>query len=460
MQTDFDVVVVGGRCAGSPLATLLAREGVRVAVVDKATFPSDTLSTHIFQAAGINFLRRLGVLDRVLAAGSVPMTHLDFRRGDFYGQQPYDMRPGDIGFNLSVRRSILDAMLVDAAEQAGAEMFTSTTLTQLLRDERGRVSGVRVKADGTEREITARIVVGADGRNSTVGKLTGSRKYHVVPSERFAYWGFFEGGNWPTPATSVFHLWDGRCVIGGPTDSNLYQVILVPDNAFLPQFKADREAAFMEHALSCKPVAAALDGATRVGKIQGILRFESFFRESAGDGWVLVGDAGQFKDPTPGQGMTDAFRQTAALAPALIRGLSGSDADLDAATATWAKWRDDDAFEHHWLCCDTGAAGPGPTVLPEMFRRAEKKGYMDDYYNLFQHRTMPSKVAKPTRLLASAATLAAKRGADRRAILHDVKQLIGDEIGRQKLRRNPVYVDPVKHADAGETEVEPAGMTA
>ncbi len=458
-MTDFDVVVVGGRVAGSPLATLLAREGARVAVVERATFPSDTLSTHIFQAVGVNFLRRLGVLDDVLAAGAEPMTHIDLRRGSFSVQAPYPRRPGDIAGNLSIRRATLDALLADAAADAGADVMMATTLTELLHED-GRVAGVRVKAGGIQQDITARLVVGADGRNSTVGKLTGARKYHVVPSERFAYWAFFEGATPPTEATSIYHLWDGRCVIAGPSDGGLYQVVLVPDNSFLPAFRADREAAFMDHARASAPVAAALEGATRVGKIHGIIKWESFFRESAGAGWVLVGDAGQFKDPTPGQGMTDAFRQSAALAPRILQGLAGSDADLDGAMAEWAQWRDDDAFEHHWLSCDTGVAGPGPAAVPEIMRRAEQKGYLDEFFDLFQHRTLPSKVATPGRLLASTVALAAKRGADRRRLAREFRDLVASELGRQKLRRSPVYVDPVKHADAGETEVEPAGVTA
>lgn len=96
-------------------------------------------------------------------------------------------------------------------------------------------------------------------------------------------------------------------VIACPADSGLYGVILIPEGRLLPQFRADLERAFMDHALACAPVADKLTGARRVGKLQGIVRWESFFRESAGPGWALVGDAGQFKDPTLGQGMTDAF---------------------------------------------------------------------------------------------------------------------------------------------------------
>jgi 2-polyprenyl-6-methoxyphenol hydroxylase-like FAD-dependent oxidoreductase len=452
MAGEFDVIVVGARCAGSPLATLLARQGLRVAVVERVTFPRDTLSSHVFQAQGINFLRRIGALEKVRATGADCVRQIDFRQDEFEIRTAFPTRPGDTGGFMSVRRFVLDPILADAAVEAGAELMMATNVTGLVHRD-GRVSGVRVAAGGAERELSSRLVVGADGRNSTIAKLTGARKYHVVPSERFAYWGFFEGADpGPNPAM-VFHVWDGRVVIACPADGGLYQVILVPDNCFLPDFRADLEGAFREHARACGPVAETIAGATRVGKLLGIVRFESFFRESAGRGWALVGDAGQFKDPTPGQGMTDAFRQAAALAPVIADAIGGSDAELDGAVAAWAQWRDRDAFEHHWMSCDLGAAGRAPAVVPAMMRRLERRGEFDGFIDIFQHRAMPSRVMTPPRLLSSTASVLARRGCDRRAVLREIGELVVTDARRKRLRRRPVFVDAASHADAGETEV-------
>jgi 2-polyprenyl-6-methoxyphenol hydroxylase-like FAD-dependent oxidoreductase len=460
MDTDeqFDVIIAGGRCAGSPLATLLAREGLRVAVVERATFPRDTLSTHVFQAAGINFLRRLGVYEKVLAAGAQPLRNIDFRQGDFHTQRLLSLRPGDTGGQMSVRRLVLDPLLAEAAADAGAELMMGTAVTGLVRDG-GRVCGVHVKAGGVERKLSARLVVGADGRNSTVAALTGARKYHVVPSERLCYWGFFEGVECGPDPSIVFHFWDEFAVIGCPSDGGLYQVIVLPAARFLPAFRADLEGAFMEHARKCEPVASAIAGATRVGKLLGIVRFESFLREATGAGWVLAGDAGHFKDPAPGQGMSDAFRQVAALAPAIVRGIGGSDAALDAALADWAGWRERDTFEHHWLSCDFGAAAI-PAVLPEMMRRADQRGDFGSFVDIFQHREYPSRVATPGRLVASTASLMCRSGADRRGVLREFGELVVTNARRQQLRRHPQFVDAARHADAGETEVAPAGVAA
>jgi 2-polyprenyl-6-methoxyphenol hydroxylase-like FAD-dependent oxidoreductase len=456
MAESYDVVIVGGRCGGSSLATLLAREGVRVAVVERVTFPRDTLSSHIFQAPGINLLRRLGVLEHARAAGAECVRRIDFRQDEFAVRTEMSLRPGDSGALMSVRRFVLDPMLAGAAAEAGADMMMATNVTGLVwrNGDGGRVAGVRVSGGGAERELSARLVVGADGRNSTVGRLVGSRKYHVVPSQRFAYWGFFEGAQTGSVPEFVFHHWEGRVVIGCQSDGGLYQVVIVPDNRFLPAFRADRERAFLEQAGSSEPVAAAISGARLAGKLQGIIRWESFFRQPAGSGWALVGDAGHFKDPTPGQGMTDAFRHAAALAPAIVSGLTGSDADLDLAVAGWARWRDADAFEHHWLSCDLGAAGRSPLVLPEIARRLYDRGQFDAFADIFQHRSKPSQVVTPPRLVGATVALVARPGCDRGAVLREVGGLLRTQARRQRLRRHPAFVDPAAHADAGETEVD------
>jgi len=145
----FDVVIVGARCAGSPLATMLARQGVNVAVVERATFPRDTLSTHIFEADGLAFLDRLGVTDQLHATGAPFMMRSNSRAEDFRFNVEWPQRAGDVGGSASVRRTLLDPILVGAAEQAGAEVRMAADVTGLVQDG-GRVTGVRVRTHGRE----------------------------------------------------------------------------------------------------------------------------------------------------------------------------------------------------------------------------------------------------------------------------------------------------------------------
>jgi 2-polyprenyl-6-methoxyphenol hydroxylase-like FAD-dependent oxidoreductase len=286
-----------------------------------------------------------------------------------------------------------------------------------------------------------------------VAELAGARKYNVVPGERFGYWAFFADADpGPDPAL-VYHRWDGLFVIAMPADGGLYQVIVLPDMRFLPEFREDREVALMAHARAARPVAEVLDGAQRAGKMFGVLKFECFFRESAGPGWALVGDAGHFKDPAPGQGIADAFRQAEALAPVIAGSIHASDADLDAAVAAWARWRDRDAAEHYWLAADFGAAGRAPSVVVELTRQLHQQGRTADVGDVFQHRRTPSAVFTPPRLINAAASVMRRPGVDRREVLREVRELIATDTRRRRLARKPEFVPIAEHRDAGETEV-------
>jgi 2-polyprenyl-6-methoxyphenol hydroxylase-like FAD-dependent oxidoreductase len=345
--------------------------------------------------------------------------------------------------------------LLEAAAAAGTEVWMGAKVTALVRDG-GRVTGVRVTRDGSEQALRARLVVGADGRNSTVARLAGSRKYNVTPNERFFYWSFFEDADRGPEPTLVFHRWSGNFVFGIPADSGLYEVAVLPELSELPRFRQSLEESFLEYARRCDPVAHAISGARRVGKMFGMLRWEGFFREATGPGWVLAGDAGHFKDPCPGQGIQDALRQVENLAPAILGAISTSPSALDEALARWARWRDKDAFEHYWLAVDQGNAGLMPAVLPVIAQRLLKRGKQDSFSDLFNHRSTPSKVVTPPRILGATARLLTHRGGDRRALLREVGGLVAQDTRRKRLARHPHYVPLEESVDAGSTEVEDA----
>ena len=136
----YDVIVVGARCAGSPTAMLLARKGHKVLVVDRATFPSDTVSTHLLHPPGVAALRRWGLLERLLATGCPPIhTYaFDFDPLTIAGAPGTDDAPVAYG----PRRTVLDKLLVDAASEAGAEVREGFTVQDIVIED-GRVTGVR-----------------------------------------------------------------------------------------------------------------------------------------------------------------------------------------------------------------------------------------------------------------------------------------------------------------------------
>src|SRR5258707_3367831 len=119
MKTAHDVIVVGARCAGSPTAMLLARKGYRVLVVDRATFPSDTVSTHVLHPLGVAALERWGLLQRLIATGCPPIHTYTFDFGPFTLQGSPGTKDSPVAY--CPRRTILDKMLVNAAAEAGVE---------------------------------------------------------------------------------------------------------------------------------------------------------------------------------------------------------------------------------------------------------------------------------------------------------------------------------------------------
>jgi flavin-dependent dehydrogenase len=192
MDKEYDAIVVGARCAGSPTAMLLARKGYKVLVVDRASFPSDTLSTHVIHAPGIAALNRWGLLDKVTASGCPPVETYSFDFG------PFDIkgapRPID-GFSAAYapRRTILDKILVDAASDAGAEVRERFTIDEVLIED-GVVTGIRGHGeDGDSVVERARVVIGADGRSSNIAKAVHPDQYNDKPNLQWSYYTYWSG---------------------------------------------------------------------------------------------------------------------------------------------------------------------------------------------------------------------------------------------------------------------------
>jgi 2-polyprenyl-6-methoxyphenol hydroxylase-like FAD-dependent oxidoreductase len=432
-----DVVIVGARCAGASLACHLARAGLDVVVVDRADFPSDTPSTHFFQAEGLLALQRLGVMDRLLATGAPLIEHFlgSVDAAEFGGRWP--LRDGDVAGAMCVRRPLLDSMLVDAAREAGADVRLRTVVRGVVRDG-DRVVGVEVDGEG-EGEIRARLVVGADGRTSTVARSVGARRYHATTSPRAFSWGYFDVDAIESPPRAHFHRQGDDFVVASPCDGGeLMVVAAVSKQRYEDEFDRDAEAMHAAVVAAVPAIASITAGARPTDKIHTVTRYDGFLRESAGPGWVLVGDAGHFKDPTPGQGISDALRQVEQLSPEIVAGVRQG--DLDARMQAWWRWRDDDAFEKHWFASDLGRAGPVLTVEREILSRlvSTPRG-QDMFIEILNHRVKPSRALTPTRLVAATARLLARRGTDRRQVLRDARTLVAQEGRRRMLRRRPEY---------------------
>ena len=442
----YDVIIVGARCAGSPLATLLARAGMRVAVVEQATFPRPTLSSHLMEADALMFLARLGVLGPVEKTGVRFLRQADIRLNDLRIVTGFPLRFDDIGGAAFLRRHLLDSILADAAAEAGAEMLMGTKVVEVLWDN-GRVCGVRAqrrnaqhgeaKQQAPEVRLYAPLVVGADGRSSTIAYMCGSRKYNVNPNERSYYFTFFENADPAYDDRFVFHRWGDRVVWGGPADSGLYLVGVSPEVHEREYFRTETERGLMSHMRSCATMADALAGARIATKIFGIRKFDGYFRQSAGPGWVLAGDAGHFKDPALGRGIGDAFMQAETLAPAIISGLGGSGAGLDTRLCRWAEWRDRRFEGHYWLATILGQAGVFPSMVPEAVRQLQERGELDTFFDLFSHRSRYYDVLSPRMVGTATGRMLLSGRASRLQLIKDAAQQLAREPGRRWVNRYP-----------------------
>ncbi len=319
----YDVIVVGARAAGSPLAMRLSRSGLRVLVVDRATFPSDTLSTHMIVNDGVERLHEWGLLPQVLetdlpALNSIVMSVEGFA---------VEMNPA--GNELPViapRRAVLDTITLNAAREAGAEVREGFTVRSLLGEE-GRIAGI-IGRDRSGNEVTeqARLVVGADGRNSFVARQVGAQTYNTRPIRAGLFFSYY--ADWESAAMETHHR-DGRSFYAFPSNWGLACIGACLPVADWAAAKGDPDAAMTAVASSMPEVAERFAKARRFEPMQGWAGTAAQYRESAGPGWALVGDAAYLKDPILGTGIADAYRDADKTADAIISGFAAGGTSIE-----------------------------------------------------------------------------------------------------------------------------------
>jgi flavin-dependent dehydrogenase len=362
-RSRHDVVVVGGRVAGSATAMLLARLGHDVVVLDQASFPSDTVSTHSIARSGVVQLRRWGLLDEVLDSGAPAIRQVTFNAGGESTSRTVKEKAG-VDFLVAPRRFVLDTILATAAQRAGAQMRLGVTVTGVQCDGRGRVVGVlghdRV---GAPVELEARWVVGADGLQSRVAGLVGAAINEVRPAGGAAQYAYYAGIRWAgieffvaeRSFAGVFPTHDGQACIWVCTPS--------ADAKAVRRRTVSRVEAFGQLLERSHPeLALRLRHARRTSPVQGMLRQPNQVRQVFGPGWALVGDAGYYRDAITAYGISDAFRDAELLAATLDQALDG-DGEETTALAAYQQHRDQALAEIFEITCRLSAYPPVPTFI-------------------------------------------------------------------------------------------------
>jgi 2-polyprenyl-6-methoxyphenol hydroxylase-like FAD-dependent oxidoreductase len=326
----YDVIIAGARCAGASTAMLLARQGLRVLVVDPEKRGSDTLSTHALMRGGVMQLHRWGLLDAIKSAKTPALRKTTFH----YGDEPIEVpiKAGDgIDALYAPRRTLLDSVLVDAALAAGAEVVHGLSVVGLLGFPGDRIRGAQIAgADRRVIDVAADLVIGADGVRSRVARILNTDHTYTTPHAAASIYGY-----WKDLGLAGYHwFYDVGASVGSiPTnDGETCVFILLPTTRFESGRHNGLEPLYHELLSEVSPpLASEVASSESSGKLRAFAGVPGFLRRSAGSGWALVGDAGYFRDPITAHGITDALRDAELLARAV---LDGGDDALTAYQAT------------------------------------------------------------------------------------------------------------------------------
>ncbi len=349
----FDVIIVGARCAGATIAIYLARAGLSVLLLDKDELPSDqVLSTHTIHPPGIDILDDVGVgkairdicpASRIMRlsknGNSVDVIHAE-------GRSEY-----------CPRRKRLDGLLQEAALKEGVELMDRTRLLK-LEMEHERVTGVRVINSQTNHELVfkADLVIGADGRHSTVAQMVEAEEYLAYDAPRAMYWAYWNApGIWKTDSHYSFDMYQGNTSgdirVIFQTDYDQLLIGSVPSIEKAQNWRSDPLNSLTADLSSDLVIAPLIEGVKPDGKVRGTIKERYFFRQGVGPGWALVGDAGHHKEFVIGDGITEALLQARSLSSAIIKG-------SDKAMVRWWRARDVEALPLFYLGQDEGSLTP------------------------------------------------------------------------------------------------------
>ena len=389
----FDVIVVGARCAGASTSLLLARKGLKVLMVDKVQFPKDTLSTHFLWPRGASYLNRFGLLDSVREfsptgtsvhvgiedfqmTSEVSLDHLTYRFEQLHGNsenltQEY----------LSSRRYLLDDFLSQQAVLAGVEFRPNFVVTGLIKDG-DRVCGIKGRnSDGAEIRETAKVVIGADGKASTVARHVGAERREVRPACSFAHFSYFSGFD----LGGVTIQKRGRLSLGIVKTSNQQNMTLVfgPKDWF-SSYKGDPKENFIRTLSHINPEIGEIVATQGVQeeRFYGTNDMAGFIRTSSGPGWALIGDAACFKDQCTASGMTHAFRDAELVSDHVFAGLVTG--DLESELREYSRKRFVDSWRYYEFVCQQAEMNPARVDELQLLKAVTKnQKYVERFIGMY-----------------------------------------------------------------------------
>ncbi len=362
-QPAYDVAIVGASTAGCTAARLLALQGAKVALIERRPAPDayKTVCTHYIQSSAAPVIERLGLAELIEERGA--------NRNSIDIWTPYGgwIRPPEAPYGYNVTRRTLDPLLRQLATSTADVEYLPGWSAVAFQHGDGRPSGVEIEDRSRERRrITARLVVGADGRDTQIARMAGIRG-RVRPHNRFFYWAYWRGVR-PDQQRSRMWLTEPDCAYTFPNEDGLTVVLAAPHKDRLPEWRADLEGAYMRF-MAGLPDAPDLSSAQRESKLLGKLELPNAERPAARPGVALVGDAALASDPLWGVGCGWAFQSGAWLADEAGPALAGG-GDLDAALDRYRRVHRRHLRPHHFLIADIASGRPANPFERLMYRAA------------------------------------------------------------------------------------------
>lgn len=429
LREEADVVIVGARLAGTAAAVPLARSGRKVVLLDKSSFPSEQLSTHVLVPNGVAELQHMGALPHILRLNPARARYLGATVGDVRLRERFAPVDG-IDYGVCVPRMEQDVCLVTAAREAGADVREKCRFEDVLWDN-GRAVGVRYRHGGKHHQIRAKLVIGADGRQSRTAAAVGAwTPYRGSKNGRGFAFRYMDDPKVGTIDHETYGIYrpNTRSVLTLPcTPHGRLLVVFMAPAEDIPRFQEGGEQVWWEALTEDPELAERVGGARNAGKLRATRKLSSYYRRSSGPGWALAGDAGHFKDPVVGQGQRDALHHGRLLGEAVRRTLDDPVA-LGAALVDWEHHRDRDTRStYHWGNRETRPTAPSALVREVL--RTFQGDDRPDLSDTFNRRRKIENILGPSKLVGGLVRALAERGADRRGILAEVARELPIELG-------------------------------
>jgi 2-polyprenyl-6-methoxyphenol hydroxylase-like FAD-dependent oxidoreductase len=408
-QAPYDVAIVGASIAGCTAATLFGQQGLRVALLDRSPDMNayKRLCTHYIQPSAAPAIKRLGLAEPIEAAGGIRNGVEIWTRWGWI-RDTLNEKQGQPAYGYNIRRETLDPMLrALAARTPGVDLLLGHSVRGLLRAG-GRVAGVVARdVDGNARELRARLVVGADGRNSRTAELAGVHA-QVKPHNRFGYFAYYRNMPLASGTTSQAWLLEPDVVYTFPNEDGVTIAACMPGKERLPEFRADLEGAYLRM-FDGLPRGPKVREAERISPILGMIDMPNISRRATKPGLALIGDAALASDPLWGVGCGWAFQSGEWLADA-TEGAFGSPAELDTALTRYAKRHHAALAGHHYLIADFATGRPYNPLERLLFSAAAKDPVSAHHLAAFAGRTIGVREFLEPRALARAAWINLNQG--------------------------------------------------